>query len=114
MSLLGIDDFWCIEESQNLTLQGNFYSEVFQYVTSFDDPIKHTISDEVYYTFLPQFRKDVNLFLQKQQATLRDSIFHSRGDRYSMFKIDKVQEYLQRKGDEEDTFASFYLRKDNK
>jgi hypothetical protein len=62
--------------------------------TNIEDPVLPTLSDKTYYSFLPQFQKTMNIYLQRQQATLKDSLFLTSTEDLFFYSMQTIQDSM--------------------
>ncbi|TNV84198.1 hypothetical protein FGO68_gene7891 [Halteria grandinella] len=79
--------------------------------TNMETPVVSAVSDQVYYTFLPTFSKLQNIFIKRQEGSLKDNIWLTTKKTIFFYAVDYVQEIMQILQD--DVYLNIYFRKDN-
>lgn len=63
--------------------------------SNIEQPILATLSDKTYSAFLPSYSKTLDIFLQQEQAVLKDSIYLTSFYTLLFYAVQTVQESIQ-------------------
>lgn len=70
------------------------YTNAMFNASNIENPVLMTLSDKTYSSFLPEFSKTMNLYLQRQQGNLKDSLFVTSKDTIYFYSVQTIQESL--------------------